>query len=183
MSFETETPAETVQPIEKTQAPAGAEKLSYEKLEEYHEKAIADNVKYRKSNSEYKERLKDMEEQARKVPELEESLSKTKQQARERVAKADFRARLRSEGIEDADVLKMVPLDTVEYDDDGEPKNADEVWSKFQEAKSYLFGNKPASTVSTSSVHKAPAPKITEVDWMTVSAEEMKRASKPSKLR
>jgi hypothetical protein len=166
----------------KVEAAAGAAKLSYEQLDEYHERAIADNVKLRKANSDYKAQMKELNEQASKAAALEESIPKIEQQARERVAKAEFRARLRNEGIDNANALKLLDLSIVKYDDEGDVANADEVWDQFREANPFIFGSKQAVNTSTSSVHKAPEPKITEIDWLKVSAEERKRASKPSRL-
>lgn len=167
-----ETKATTSTKTESTTA--GADKPTYEKLDEHNGQLLADNKKYRDKINELKTQARELDAQARKAAELEESIPKIEQQARERVAKADFRARLRAVGIDDPDVLKMVDLSAVKFDDEGEPVNVDEVWTAFQEAKSYLFAGKAAVDTSTSSVHKAPRRTDDTIDWLTATAEEVK---------
>lgn len=172
--------AETSESIIKPTAGAAA---SHEELLTRYENAVKDNAKYREERTAHRKQIQELEDQARKVPELEASIPKIEQQARERVAKADFKARLRAEGIVDPDFLKLVDLSKVEYDADGEPSNADEIWTAFREAKSYLFAGKSAVDTSTSSIHKAPSQKVETFDWLTATAEEVKRADKPSRYK
>jgi len=149
---------------------AGAAKFSFEELEKYREEAISDNIKLREKNSEYKKQMQQLETQARKGAELEEQLTKVEQQARQRVAKAEFKALLKHSGIDDPDVLKLLPLESVEYDDEGEPSNVEAIWTTFQESKKYLFNAK--TNTSTAAIKAAPEPKNVSVDWNTLSDEE-----------
>jgi hypothetical protein len=152
-----------------THTPVGADATREELLKRY-ETAVADNARYR---DRLRQSEKDKEAKDSEVAAHLEAKTQAEQRANERVAKADFRARLRSAGIDDPDVLKLVDLSPIKYDEDGEPTNADEIWAQFQEAKSYLFAGKAAVDTSTSSIKTAPSQKEETFDWMTATAEQI----------
>jgi hypothetical protein len=175
MTIETDTTASAASLTETTKneiRSAGAAKFTFDELAKYREEAITDNLKLRDKNNEYKKQVEQLQTEAREGAEAKEQLTKIAQQTRERVAKAEFRALLKSAGIDDPDVLKIVPLETVEYDEEGDPKNVDAVWEKFRESKKYLFSEKAPANTSTSSVRKAPEAKQVEEDMSALSDEE-----------
>lgn len=184
MSTETNETTETTQSAETITAPtsktssAGAD-ISSEELMKRYDNAVSDNVKYREERKGYQKQIADFEAEKGKVAEQLEAKDNA---ANERVAKTEFRTRLRHAGIDNANALKLLDLSEVTFDADGDIANADDVWTKFQEANPYLFGgNVKVSDTKSTSVHTAPSPKVTPIDWMTVSKEERAKI-KPSQL-
>jgi cell division septum initiation protein DivIVA len=179
----TESAVETTVETTKTAETKAGAKLSYDELDEYHERAIKDNVSLRTKNSEYKARLKELEGQASKAAELEEQVSTITAQARDKVTNAEFWALLKSDGVTDRDALKLLDMSSVKYDEHGDPLNVAEVYAGFKEAKSYLFGsNAKAADTSTSSVKTPPKAETTGFNWLTATAEEAAKARKPSRI-
>jgi cell division septum initiation protein DivIVA len=171
-------------PVTKSVETKAGAKLSYDELDEYHERAIKDNVSLRTKNSEYKARMKELEEQAGKATALEEQVTKIEAKAREKVTNAEFWALLKADGVTDRDALKLLDTSTVKYDEDGDPINVAEIYEGFKESKSYLFGGNTKAETKSTSVLKAPEAKATTgIDWNTATAEEMARARKPSRLQ
>jgi hypothetical protein len=166
----TETTETAATSTETTNSETAAGATTQEARDEFLDRTIGENAKYRAKNAEYAKRIKELETDAQELATVKEQLPKIEQAARERVAKAEFRALLKSSGITDPDVLKLAPLEKVEYDGEGDPTNIDAIWTEFQEAKPYLFGTKKA--VSTTSERKAPKPEQDEADVAEMSDEE-----------
>lgn len=156
---------------------------TYEQLEADYESVIKDQVKARAKINEYKSTISALEPQARKVTELEEKVTQTSTAYQVKLAQAEFKGRLRAEGITDPDILKLIDLSTAKVGDDGEVANADEIWDKFKASKAYLFqGKEPVNTSSGSTRDKPKPDSGTQIDWLKATAEEVAKARKPSRL-
>lgn len=166
---ETETAgAETVKVETKTQTATSSAKTDIS-AEELLDRTIGENAKYRQKNAEYKQRIKELETQAQKASELEEQVTKVEQRARERITQAELWAMLKADGVQDRDVLKLMDTAAVEYDEDGNPKNLEDIYAGFKETKSYLFEKK---NVSNTSPAKAPEPNKSGSSAYDLSPEE-----------
>jgi hypothetical protein len=184
MQTETETTESSKTDTSISHSSPSSEAKNYE---DFYNKAVADNVKLRAKNNELKTLVTQLEPEAQKSAELAEQLSKEASTKQQLVARTEFKARLRQEGINDPDVLKLFDLSQAKVTDDGDVENADELWESFKTAKPYLFGSKSSGedktvNTSTSSTAKAPKPNATTgIDWSTATDEEVRAAQKPSR--
>jgi hypothetical protein len=84
---------------------------------------------------------------------LEHRLAETEQDARSRLARAELKVEAVRAGMLDLDGLKLLDLEQVQLNSDGEIENAAHLMAQFRRAKPWLFGG----TSSSSPTNAPPA--------------------------
>lgn len=105
----------------------------------------------------------------------------------ERYTRAEIKAAAVTAGMNDpSDALAMVPMDRIEYGDDGEPKNLADLLTALRESKPYLFRSgdaAPAPRDSTSNPAKPPKPGEPKAKLATEMTDEEYAAAKAALTR
>jgi hypothetical protein len=84
---------------------------------------------------------------------LEDRLAEAEQEPRSRLPRAELKVEAVRAGMVDLDGLKLLDLDQVQVNSDGEIENAAQLMAQFRRAKPWLFGG----TSSSSSANAPPA--------------------------
>jgi hypothetical protein len=109
---------------------------------------------------------------------LEQRLAETEQSARFRLVRAELKVEAVRAGMVDLDGLKLLDLEQVQLNPDGEIENAAQLMAQFRRAKPWLFGG-----TSSSSPANAPPAQPQRQKLATEMSEKEYRAARAALLK
>jgi hypothetical protein len=117
---------------------------------------------------------------ADRATELERRLAELEASTNKRLIRAELKAVAVRAGMIDLDGLKLIEVDDLQLDADGNVKGAGEVMRDLRRAKPWLFGGASSSSIATPPPAAPPKPKLaTEMnyeEWQAARSEMLKRA-------
>lgn len=109
---------------------------------------------------------------------LEHRLAETEQSARFRVVRAELKVEAVRAGMVDLDGLKLLDLEQVQLNPDGEIENAAQLVAQFRRAKPWLFGgassSSPASAPPAQPQRQKLATEMSDKEYRTARAALLK---------
>ena len=117
---------------------------------------------------------------AERAADLERRLTELEASTTARLIRAELKAVAVRAGMIDLDGLKLIDLEHLKLDDDGNVKGAGELMRDLRRAKPWLFGGASTSSSSSPPPAQPPRPKLaTEMsydEWQAARTDMLKRA-------
>jgi hypothetical protein len=143
-----------------------------------YEKKLRTEARQHRMRAQEAERHRD-EAVAKAIKEAESKVADIQSSANQRIVRAELKAHAVKAGIVDLDGLKLLDIDKIKMNAEGEVEGAEEVISNLRTAKPWLFGQNSSSSSAKPPAEQNIKPKnakdMSQEEWRAARAEVMRR--------